>query len=149
MATVTLTYSAPTAVATILGTELDALGNGSYSAASGAIDNRTTRSLYMGLQLHLASLTPGASNTGISIYLLPSVDAVVYPDGGSAVVPPPECYLCCFAALSTSAGVKERAIAGLPVPPYLFKLVLLNGSGVALASTLNTLTYSLYSEQSA
>lgn len=145
MTTLTITYSTPTNIANGLTTEFNNLANAAYTAASSAIDNRTTRHLYMGLQLHLASLTPAAGNTGISVYLLPSVDGSVYPD---STVPPPESFLCCFAALSTSASVKERAIAGLPVPPLLFKLVALNGSGVQLAASANTLTYVLYSEES-
>ena len=144
--TTTITYSAPTSIATALGAELNNLANGAYSAASGAIDNSTTKHLYMALELNLASLTPGAANTGITIYLIPSIDATNYGDGGGAVAPGFETYLCCFAALSTSAGVKLRTIAGLPIPPFLFKLVLLNGSGVALAAAANTLEYRLYSE---
>lgn len=149
MATLTITYSTPTAAATALGTELNSLANAAYSAASAAIDNRTTKHLYMGLELALASLTPGASNTGCSVYLLPSVDGSTYPDGGGAVVPGPETYLCCFAALSTAAGAKLRTMAGIPIPPLLFKLVLLNDTGVALAASGSTLDYILYSEQSA
>jgi hypothetical protein len=145
----TITYSTPTNIATILGTELNALANGAYSAASAAIDNTTTKHLYMALELALASLTPGAANTGCSVYLIPSVDGSTYGDGGAAVVPGPETYLCCFAALSTGAGAKLRTLAGLPVPPLKFVLVLLNGSGVALANTGSTLDYRLYSESSA
>lgn len=147
--TQTLTYSTPTSIATALGTELNNLANGAYSAASAAIDNSSTKHLYMALELNLASLTPGAANTGCSVYLIPSVDGTNYGDGGGAVVPGPETYLCCFAALSTGAGAKLRTMAGLPVPPLLFKLVLLNGSGVALAASGSTLEYRLYSEQSA
>lgn len=148
MTTLTVSYSTPTNIANALTTELDGLVSAAYSAASGAIDNRTTRHLYMGLQLHLASLTPGAANTGISVWLLPAVNGSIYPDGGASVAPPSENFLCCFASLSTAAGVKERAIAGLSVPPLLFKLVVLNGAGVNLAANGNTLTYNLYSEES-
>jgi len=148
MTTQTITYSTPTNIATALSTELNSLANGAYSAASAAIDNTSTKHLYMALQLRLASLTPGAANTGISVYLLPAVDTT-YPDGGGAVVPGPENYLCCFAPLSTSAGAKARDMAGLPVPPFAFKLVLLNGAGVALATSGSTLAYKLYSEQAA
>ncbi len=148
MTTSTITYSTPTAIATALSSDLNSLANGAYSAASGAIDNTATKHLYMALQLRLASLTPGAANTGISVYLLPCTDTT-YPDGGGAVVPGPETYLCCFAALSTAAGAKARDMAGLIVPPLAFKLVILNGSGVALAASGSTLAYRLYSEQAA
>lgn len=143
-----LSWSTPTGIVTQLGTELNALANGAYTAASSAIDNRTTRYLYMGLELALASLTPATGNTGCSVYLLPSVDGATYPDGGGAIVPAPENYMCCFAALSTSAGAKLRGVAGLPIPPLLFKLVGLNGAGVALGNTGNTLDYIMYSEAS-
>jgi len=142
-----LSWSTPTAIVAQLATELNALANGAYTAASSAIDNTTLRHLYTALQLRLASLTPATGNTGISVYLLPCTDTT-FPDGGGAVVPGPENYVCCFAALSTGAGAKARDLTGLPVPPFAFKLVALNGAGVSLAASGNTLAYRLYSEQS-
>jgi hypothetical protein len=146
--TATLTYSAPTAIATALSTELDGLVSAAYSAASGVIDNSSTKYLYMALELTLASLTPGAANTGVSVFLLPAVNTA-YPDGGGAVAPAAENFLCAFATLSTSAGAKVRTIGCVPIPPFAFKLVVLNGAGVNFAANTNTLKYKLYSEQSA
>ena len=48
-----------------------------------------------------------------------------------------------FRRAQTGAGAKARDMAGLPVPPLAFKLVLLNGAGVALAANTNTLKYRL------
>lgn len=149
MALQTQTYSAPTSIATALSTELDGLVSATYSAASAAIDNRTLRHLYCALELKLASLTPGAGNTGISVFLLPSVDAAAYPDGGGAVAPAPENFLCAFGTLSTSAGAKVRTKVNIPIPPLLFKLVVLDGALVNLAANTNTLKIIMYSLQSA
>ena len=147
MTTYTIAYSIPTNIATALSTELNSLANGAYSAVSAAIDNTTLRHLYMALELNLASLTPTAGGY-IGVHLLPSVDASTYPDGGGAVAPSAGSLLCVM-DLSTSAGAKIRTRAGLVIPPYLFKLVLLNAAGAALAASANTLKYQMYSEQSA
>lgn len=145
--TQTQTYTAMTTIATALSTEMNALQNGAYTVVSGVLD--PGGKMYMGLKLRLASLTPGASNTGISLYRLPSIDGSTFPDGGGAVAPAPENFLCAFGTLSTSAGAKACDMEVFLPGPATFKLVLLNGAGVALANTGNTLEVRFYTPQSA
>ncbi len=139
-------WVAPAAIATALSTDLNALGNGSYSAASAAIDNRTNLYQYMWLEVYLASLTPTAGGN-VSVYMVTSVDAAQYSDGGAAVAAPACTFIAAF-DLSTSAGVKVRtSVFPIQVPPLLFKLILLNSAGAALAASGSTLKYRLGYEQ--
>ncbi len=135
-------WEAPAAIQTALSTDLNNLANGSYSAASAAIDNATSLSPYIDLELYLASLTPTA-NASISIYALYSVDATNYGDGGGATAPSMGSMIAVF-DLSTAAAAKRHTKVNILVGPFLFKLVLLNSAGVALAATLNTLKYRLH-----
>lgn len=135
-----------TTLTSYLTTELNALANGAYSAASSAIDNTTNLHQWMAVHLHLQSLTPTGSPY-IAIYLLPAFDASVYVDGGGATAPPANT-LVAVMDLSTSATAKERS-AVFAIPPASFKLVLYNGAGPALAATLNTLKGNTFAEQDA
>lgn len=132
-------WGTPEAIATTLSTELNSLGNGSYSAASSAITNSSGLYKYISLELVLASLTPSGAPY-VEVYLVPTIDGTNYVDGGGAVAPPAESLLATF-SLSTSTGAKRRAVANLLIPPYDFKLVLRNMSGVSLAANSNTLKY--------
>lgn len=139
-------WLAPTeSLTTALTTELNSLADGSYSAASAAIDNATDIYQWMVLELVLASLTP-ATSPYVAVYLIPSADGTNYADGGGATAPPAENLICVF-SLSTSTGAKRRVSAPMMIPPLKFKLVLLNEANVALASSGNTLSYRRWNEQ--
>lgn len=142
----TFKWVAPESIATALSTDLNSLANGSYSAASAAIDNETDLYTYLNLEVYLASLTPTGTPT-ISVFLVPSVDGTNYTDGGGSTAPPAET-LISVVTLSTSAGTKYRSAKNIVIPPLKFKLILLNSSGVALASSGNTVKYRRHNGQS-
>ena len=144
----TFEWVAPEAIQTALSTDLNGLANGSYSAVSVAINNESDLYQFINLELYLASLTPVAGQS-VGVYLLPSVDATNYVDGGGAVAPPAETLIAVF-SLSTSAGAKWRAAVNIPIPPLSFVLVIGNltiGSGVAFAANSNTLKYRRHNGQ--
>ena len=138
-------WVAPESIATALTTDLNSLANGSYSAASAAIDNETDLYTHLDLEVYLGSLTPTGTPT-VSAYLVPSVDGTNYTDGGGATAPPIETLIAVL-SLSTSTGAKYRSATNIPIPPLKFKLILLNSSGVALASSGNTLKYRRHNGQ--
>ena len=141
-------WLAAEAITSALTTELNALANGAYSAASAAIDNSAGLYPFMALELYLGSLTPAAGQY-CAAYILYCLDGTNYEDGGGAVAPAAATLAAVF-DLTVSAGVKWRMRVGIPIDPYPFKLVLVNGavtSGVALAATTNLLRYSRYYDQ--
>lgn len=138
----TFKWATPENIATALSTELNSLANGSYSNASGAIDNATGLYQFMQLELYLASLTPVAGQS-VAVYLLPTLDATNYADGGGAVAPSSGAFLCSF-ELRAAAATQRRVSRILEIPPLSFTLVVNNvtiTSGVAFASSGNTLKY--------
>lgn len=141
----TIKWAVTEAIQSALTTELNSLANAAYSAVSAVIDNEADLYQFMALELVLASLTP-TGTPSCSVYLLPAVDDTNYPDGGGATAPPLGTLIAVF-DLSTSATAKRRTAVNIAIPPYKFKLLVLNSAGPALASSGNTLKYSRYNQQ--
>lgn len=137
----TVKWVAPEAIASALTTDLNSLGNGSVSAASAAIDNETGLYQYISLELYLASLNPTGTPI-VQVYLISTLDATNYDD----TTPPTFCLLTTF-DLATGSATKRRTRWNIPIPPLSFKLLVKNGSGVAFASSGNTLKYRRYNAQ--
>lgn len=132
------------AVVSLLTTELNALANGSASAASGAIANQTNLDIYADLELVLASLSPAAPNY-CTLYLLEAVDGTNYPPATASVLRnQPSQILCTFPIDTTAATAQRIVVRNVLLPPATFKVVLDNQAGVALAasgSTVKMITY--------
>lgn len=136
----TFTWATPDAIATALSTDLNSLADGSYSAASSAINNETGLDLYLDLELVLASLTP-TGQPYCAIFLLPTLDGTNYEDTPNASSMP----IAIF-SFSTATAAKRKMMSNILIPPLSFKLVVLNDMNVALAASGNTLKYRLHSE---
>lgn len=134
-------WSAPVSIATALTTELNALANAAFSAASTAYDNETNHHLYIDLELVLASLTPTGAPY-CAVFLIAELDGSNYEDVPNAASIP----LAIF-PFTTAVAAKRQIRSNILVPPLPFKLVLQNNMGPALGATLNTLKYRLHDEQ--
>lgn len=132
-------WGSPESIATALSTDLNSLANGSYSAASSAIDNETDRYKFINLEVVLASLTPTGSPY-VAIYAVYSLDGTNYADGGGSVAPRNSSLLAVLDT-STSTGAKRLVSGNHVLLPLKFKLVEYNALGVAMASSGNTLKY--------
>lgn len=137
----TIKWLAPEATASALTTELNSLANAGVSSASAAIDNETGLYRYISVELYLASLNPTGTPI-VQVYLTPSLDATNFEDA----TPPTFSLLTTF-DLATGAAAKRRVRYNIPIPPLQFKLIVKNGSGVAFASSGNTLKYRRHYEQ--
>ncbi len=139
------TYTA--AAATALSTELNSLANGSYCTASAAIDNSTNLDLFDQLELNVTyGVAPSTGGT-VDVFLLPSLDGTNYPDGGGATAPAPENQVGSF-TLRAVTTAQRLSLRDIPIPPGLFKYVLKNSAGQAMAASGNTLKHRSYSMQS-
>lgn len=131
----------------IAGTSMNALADGSY-ALGAAIDNRPTSGSVIGydmgdLTITLSSaVTAGSGAPYVQVWILPAVDATNYPTppGGSAGNAP--MYLSYSFPMVASTSTSTIICPDIPLPPYLFKVMLLNKLGVPFPST-NTSTCQL------
>lgn len=129
-------WGTPEATATALTTELNTLANAAQSAASAAIDNTAGLYPYMNVELVLASLTPTGQPYCL-LYLVASLDATNYEDVSTSAT---HAVVASF-PMSTAVAAKRIVVKNLLIPPLLFKLVLENQTGPALAASGNTVKY--------
>lgn len=112
-------------------TGLNSLADGS-GVLGGALGNSdaTELDLLCDLELVLASLTP-AADAYVECYLVPSIDDANFGDT-------PGIHVGNF-RIETGTGAKRAFLLNVEVPPKDHKFYLVNQTGVALASSGNTL----------
>lgn len=120
----------------VLTTELNSLGNGSYSAVGPAYDNTTNKDQYAALQIDLASLNPTAG-AYLQLFLVASPGGTNYEDAPASTNPG---YHMAIDAMSVTTGSATKRIVSplFKIPPGKWKFVLLNKTAVALAASGNT-----------
>jgi hypothetical protein len=123
---------------TVLTTELNALGNGAYSAVGTAYDNTANLDQTCYLDIVLPTLTP-AAGAYLQLFMVQSLDGATYEDAPTATNPGFGCQTC-SQSVSTGAGAKRLTIGPFIAPPGKVKFVLLNKTGVALNAAGNTAT---------
>jgi len=139
-------WNAPTAIATILSTELNSLGNNPTTMASpsSGYDNSANLNIYCDLEINLASLSPTAG-AYVAIYLAEAADGTNYPAQSAADMRLTSTQLFCTIPVGTTATTAQRVSArNLVLPPALFKLFFDNQTGVALNASGNTLKLLAY-----
>jgi hypothetical protein len=123
---------------TVLTTELNTLGISTYSGLGTEIDNTTNLDIWAMLKIDLASLTP-TSGAYLQLFLVQCGDGTNYEDAPSSTNPGGHMSLRPL-SVATGAGTKRIYTPAFRIPPGKWKFVLLNGTGVALASSGNTVT---------
>lgn len=127
------------AIASALTTELDALANGSASAASAAIDNTSTLDTHIDVTVTLA--TQGSARSAgatVVVYIIYALDGTNY-DRAVAATAEPLVVLPYDAATTTTQSTRTGIIR-----PGLFKLIAVNNTGQALGATGNLVEYRTY-----
>jgi len=133
------------AIASALTTELNALANGSATAASSAIDNTSALDLFMDLTLTVAT-QGGSRSTGatVSVYLVPALDGTNYDDVTTTTAE-----LVAVFPLDAATTARQATRRDVPIPPGLFKLFALNSTGQALAASGSLVEYRMHSVETA
>lgn len=141
-----VTYSAPSAIATYLTTELNSLADAGNKLGA-KIDNEADGENEMFLDVELYVSTQGSARDAgayIELYLLSSVDGTNFGYGSDSLDPPASSLLDVF-LLDAATTARYLTLANLQLPPLDFKLLLINNTGQAFAATANTLKYRIHS----
>jgi hypothetical protein len=139
----TIQLKAYDAGSSILTTELNALANGSSSAASAAVDNSSTLNLFDDLELTVTYGTNPTANAPVEIYLIPSTDGTNYAD---STTPARNLFVGSF-LVQASTSAQRLVLRGIPLPPGKFKYVAKNASGFAFPATGTVVKRTPYSHQ--
>lgn len=127
--------------------KIDSLTDNEWTDLSDEIDNSTN--LYFGciLELVLGSAAFTGSDSGVEVYIVPTIDGTNYPDwtGNSTSDAPEQAgYFVAFLPIKASTSAK-RVVSDpegpIELPQGKFKFGLRNRGNVALASSGNTLSY--------
>ncbi len=125
-------------IATELTTELNALAAAGKSAPSAANDNSTDLHQFDDLELAVTFGVSPNANEAVEVYLLPSVDGTNYVDGDASTDPAPNTLIGIF-PVKASTSAQRLAIQDVPIPPGLFKYMVINQTGQAFSASGHTL----------
>jgi hypothetical protein len=134
--------AAPSSKGNVLTSQMDALGNGSYSVAGSAYDNSASSNLDRWGWLEFVTGGAIVPTVGATIlaYMAQAPDGTNYGAGPLSNGPATHT-LVGVMSLTTSTGSAQRAVMSSPfaLPPSKVKFYLKNQAGVALFSTGNVL----------
>lgn len=130
-------------IQTALSTELNSLASAGVSSASSAIDNTSALALFMDVELVVAA-QGAARSTGasVTIQIVQALDGTNYGDVNATTAE----ILAVF-ALDAATTARRAVVRDIPIPPGLFQIFAVNGTGQALASSGNTVKYRTHSVQ--
>ena len=131
-------------VTSVFTTEMNSLANG-QKVVSSEIDNSINPYLFNDAELYLESFPLAPSSQGlIELYIIQSIDGINYEDGGATLNPSASNLVGIFQIIP-SINAQRKTIKNISVPPFKFKYILINKTGVVLASSGNTLKIAPYS----
>ena len=143
-----VTWQAPSALTAYLSTDLNTLADSTsdttgFSAVGAEIANATSLNRFLALELVLAAQGAARSAGGfVAVYINFAADGSTYDDTSNKAFGEMIAYFPLDAA-TTARRLTKRDI---PIPPVDFKLLVLNDTGQAFASSGNTLKYITYNE---
>lgn len=135
-------------VATVMSTELNALGASTGKAISSAFDNASNLDLFADLELAVDFVTAPTAGSVVEVYLLPSLDGgSTYPDGSSSILAQSSLFVGGFAVRNTTAA-QIMAMRGVALPPGTYKWLVQNTTNQAFPASGSTLRANTYQLQS-
>lgn len=127
---------------TLLSTEMNSLANNSQAVHASSVTPTSTSFQLGQYELNVTFGTAPSANTSIFVWLLQETDGTNFEDGSASVTPTRNPDLV-FSVRAVTTAQRIACIAELPPGP-IRALVRNNGTGVAFASSGNTLTVRPY-----
>lgn len=133
------------AAQTVLSTELNALANNAGAISTTAFDNATVLALWLfgDFELNVTFAAAPSANTFIDMYLLPSLNGTTFNDGtsGASALGVASNFIGSFPIRNVVTAQQLTLPVSAPVrlPLSLFKIQLINRSGVAFPAAGSTI----------
>lgn len=128
-------------VAWASGQTLDSLTDNEYTDASDAVDNSTNKYRLADIYIHLASAAFTGADSGIEVYLIPSVDGTNYgtwTGNGTTDEQENNAHLVGFIPTTGSTAAQNLVLRDVPLPNGLYKWGFRSRANVSLAASGNT-----------
>lgn len=127
--------------------QINSLTDNEWTDLSDEIDNTTNLYAFADLELVLGSAAFTGADSGVEVYIVPTIDGTNYPDwtGNSTSDAPEQVhYYTTFLPLKAATAAKRVASptqSEIQLPPGKFKFGLRSRANVTLAASGNTLSY--------
>jgi hypothetical protein len=132
-------WNAPTAIATILSTETNALATNTMTAASTTYDNGTNLNIYCDLETVINCTGTPSAGAYVAVYIWEAPDGSNFPAQSDADLRLTTTQLFCTVPIGVTANSAQRVVVrNLVMPPAKFQFKLDNQIGVVLSSTTNS-----------
>lgn len=138
-------WSTPSAIATLMSTELNALANNAR-ALGGAIDNLAARNQFADFELDVTFASAPAAGGSVALYLLPALDDTNHADGSNTLAPQASLWVGNF-QLRADTSAQRLVLRGVALPPLKFKPLIENAAGQSFPSSGSTLRFRTYNDQ--
>lgn len=122
----------------VLTTELNALANGSRTAAGSAVDNGANLDQYAAVQLDVDFVSAPSSGAYVDVFMVRALDGTNYEDGSASVDPGTHTLVAVIPVRADTAAQKLMS-RQFVLPPCPVKFILGNRTGQAFPATGSTL----------
>lgn len=127
--------------------KIDSLTDNEWTDLSDEVDNSANKYAFAVLDVTLGSAAFSGSDSGLEVYIIPTVDGTTYPDwSGNATADAPEQshYFVAFLPLKAATAAKRvvsSSQGAIELPQGKFKFGMRNRGNVTLAASGNTLAW--------
>lgn len=126
------------------GQSLDSLTDNEWTDLSDAVDNTSNKYTVVDLEIALGSAAFTGTDSGIEVYIVPSVDGTNYGDWTGNVTSDEQennGYFVGFVTTSGATAAQRLTLRNIVIPPGLYKYGFRNRGGVTLAASANTVKW--------
>lgn len=125
-------------IVSVMTTELNSLANGSRAISSAIGADATAANLLGDFELAVTFGTAPTLDNTVDLYLVRAADGTNYEDGNATIRPASNAFAGSF-QLRNVTTAQRIVIRDVPLPPGLWKAVVLNSSGQAFPASGSTL----------
>jgi hypothetical protein len=133
-----------TAIAWTSGQALDSLTDNEYTNASDEVDNSTNKYMFADVEIVLASAAFTGTDSGIEVYLIPSVDGTNYPTwtgNGTSDEQENNGFFVGFVSTTGTTAAQRMVLRNVELPNGKYKWGFRNRGNVTLAGSGNSVSW--------
>jgi hypothetical protein len=122
----------------VMTTELNSLASGARALSSSFGGDTTAADLYGDFELVVTFGVSPSTGATVDLYLLRAADGTNFSDGSSSVAPPNSAFVGAFEIRAVTSA-QRIVLPDIVLPPGLWKALIVNSAGQAMAASGNTL----------
>lgn len=137
-----------TAIAWASGQTFDSAADNEYTDMSDEVDNSTNKYMFADLEVVLGSVTFTGTDSGIEVYVVPSVDGTNYPTwtgNGTSDEQENNGFFVGFLSTTGTTAAQRMVLRDVEIPNGKYKWAFRNRGNVTLAASGNSASWRAHS----